>query len=139
MPSFRLLPLEVPARAVRSVSVLEVDGKAPFRDFAGRMRKAGKKADLRKIDALLDDLALGRTLPPNACKPLNRGTKEADDWQEFELRKNQLRVYFFLIPPDNSIVVIGEFKKGNKQQTAAIAEFRRLKEAFKTHYENEEE
>ncbi|MEM9524959.1 MAG: hypothetical protein AAGA31_00050 [Bacteroidota bacterium] len=138
MPTFNLLPLEVPARAVKSIYVLEVDGASPFADFAGKMKKAGKKSDLSKIEVLLEELALGRTLPNNACKPL-RGVPKDDNWQEFELRKNQLRVYFFLIPPDDNVIVVGEFKKGNKQQIQTIAEFRRLKAAFKIFYQSKEE
>lgn len=138
MPTFKLLPIETPAAAVRSIYVLEIDGSSPYAEFYGKMKKAGKKSDLRKIEILLDELALGKSLPANACKPL-RGVPEADGWKEFELRKNQLRVYFFLIPPDDNVIVIGELKKGNKQQTHTIEAFRGIKAAYRTFYQSEEE
>jgi hypothetical protein len=50
-----------------------------------------------------------------------------------------LRVYFFLIPPDDNVIIVGEFKKGNKQQSNTIDRFRELKTAFKTFYQSKEE
>lgn len=96
------------------------------------MRKAGKKRELRQFDALLEDLALGYDLPPNACKPLREVTAE-DEWQEFELKKKDLRSYFFLLPPDGNVIVLGELKKGRKQQKETIREFRALKAAYRTY------
>lgn len=135
MPTFALREVEINVRAVRRVFVLEVDGKSPYDDFVKRMIKAGNRKDLSKISILLDDYAMGKDLPPNANKPLN-GVAQDDEWKEFELRKNQLRVYYFLVPPDDNIVVLGEFKKGNKGQRNTIEEFRQLKKAFKIFYNN---
>ncbi len=115
--------------------MLEVDGRLPLEVYRKRMKKAGNLADLEKIDALLEDCAMGKDLPPNAHSPL-RDVPHEDQWKEFEFKKNQLRVYYFLIPPDNNVVVLGEFKKGNKGQRETIAEFRRLKAAFKEYYVN---
>lgn len=132
MPTFRLIPIEQPVRAVNKVFVLEVDGKSPYLNFVSKMRKAGKKRELRQFDALLEDLALGYDLPPNACKPLREVTAE-DEWQEFELKKKDLRSYFFLLPPDGNVIVLGELKKGRKQQKETIREFRALKAAYRTY------
>lgn len=103
------------------------------------MLKAGKKKELGQFDALLEDLALGYDLPPNACKPL-RGVAADDNWQEFELKKKSLRSYFFLLPPDGNVIVLGELKKGNKEQKQMISEFRALKAAYRAYLsQNEEE
>lgn len=136
MPIFTLRELEIDVKKVRRIFLLEVDGKSPFADFEKRMTKAGKRNDLSKIGVLLEDLALGLDLPNNANAPL-RGVDHEDEWKEYELRKNQLRVYYFLIPPNSNVIVLGEFKKAkkdNKEQKETIAEFRRLKQAFKLFY-----
>lgn len=138
MPTFRLIQIEQPLRAVKKVFVLEIDGKAAYFDFVARMRKAGKKKELSQFDALLEDLALGYDLPPNACKPL-REVSANDDWKEFELKKKDLRSYFFLLPPDGNVIVLGELKKGNKQQLQTIREFRKLKAAYRNHLAQIEE
>jgi|GEM_PF-5943662 hypothetical protein len=63
MPTFKLLPVEVPARSAKSIYALEIDGTSPYEDFIGKMKKAGKKADLSKLGILLDQLALvGQTV-----------------------------------------------------------------------------
>ena len=139
MSKFRLIPLEQPLNATKQVYILEVDGKSPYLDFLKKMHKFGKKKEVNFFSALLEDLALGYDLPPNACKPL-RGVPQDDDWKEFELKKKDLRSYFFLLPPDGNVIVLGELKKGDKQQLQTISEFRVLKSAYRTYLaQNEEE
>ena len=133
MPTFALKRMELPVTAQIGVSWLEIDGVAPFEAFTTSMQKSGKKGDLVKLSVLFEEMAHGRQIPPNALKEL-RGVPVDDDWREYELRKNQLRVYFFLIPPDNNVVVMGEFKKKDKEQRKNIKKFREIKAAFKAAY-----
>jgi len=140
MNTFALHQIEMPVRAVRRVMELEVDGRTLFQDFRKRMIKSGNRKELGLIDGLLEDFAMGLELPPNANKAL-RGVSSDDDWKEFELKKKELRVYYFLIPPDDSVIILGEFKKSAKEQRNTIVEFRDLKAAFKKYYisQNKEE
>lgn len=69
----------------------------------------------------------------NAQKPV-KGRPADDEWEEWELRQKEVRVYYFLIPPDKKIIVVGEFKKGTKEQQKTIREFQKLKQEFKTAY-----
>lgn len=133
MPTFALKKMELPITASVEVCWLEIDGSAPFQDFTASMEKSGKRSDLVKLSVLFEEIAHGRQLPRNAIKEL-KGVPAEDDWREYELRKNQLRVYFFLIPPDNNVVVMGEFKKKDKEQRKNITKFREIKAAFKAAY-----
>ena len=133
MPDFSLIPLDLPEGARRRLLLLEVDGKVPYAVFEKEMSKSGKRKEMQKISVLFDEIAMGRDVPPNAIKPI-KGRLSNDNWEEFELRKNQVRVYFFVIPPDGNIIVLGEFKKNDKQQRKTIGYFQELKQQFKEFY-----
>jgi hypothetical protein len=141
MPVFDLVPVLFSFPVEREVSFLTVDGKALYPAFEKTMRKAGKRKELDLLAARFESLALGESLPPNAIKPI-KGRPAGDDWEEFELRNKSLRVYLFVKPPNGNIIVMGEYKKGAKDQRKTIAEFQELKQAFKAQYlklKNEEE
>lgn len=104
--------------------------------FEEAMRKAGKRKELDILAARFESLALGDSLPPNAIKPI-KGRPSDDDWEEFELRNKSLRVYLFVKPPNGNIIVMGEYKKGAKDQRKTISEFQQLKQAFKAQYLSE--
>lgn len=125
-------------RAIRPVYFLEIDGKVPFEQFTQDAQKAGRRGDIVKILGLLDQIAQGHELPPNANRELREVAAE-DKWREFELRKNQTRVYYFVLPPDGRVVVLGEVKKEAKQQRATIARFRSMKAAYKRFVQKNEE
>jgi len=133
MPTFVLKEMDLPVTAQVKVCWLEIDGSSPYAAFEKRMLKSGNQRDLNKLAVLFEAIAHGEQIPKNALKEL-KGVPSEDDWREYELRKNQLRVYYFLIPPDNTVVVMGEFKKGEKQQKKNIKKFREIKAAFKTAY-----
>lgn len=80
MPEFSLQKVDFPVQAVRKTYLLLVDGKSPFAKFEKTMRKAGKTRDLQKVAGLLQSFALGKEIPPNACKEL-RGVSAEDDWR----------------------------------------------------------
>ncbi|NJC27859.1 hypothetical protein [Neolewinella antarctica] len=133
MPTFALCKVELPIHAPVSVYWLEVDGRAPYLTFEKKMLKAGNKKELSRLAVYLEELAYGRSLPNNAIKEL-RGVPAEDTWREFELRVKQLRLYYFLLPPDGRVIVLGQIKKGDKEQAKAIAELRQLKAGFKAAY-----
>lgn len=136
MPVFDLVPVLFPLPVVREISFLKVDGKVLYPTFEEAMRKAGKRKELDILAARFESLALGDSLPPNAIKPI-KGRPSDDDWEEFELRNKSLRVYLFVKPPNGNIIVMGEYKKGAKDQRKTISEFQQLKQAFKAQYLSE--
>ena len=135
MPVFDLVPVEIPGPSSRKVFLLEIDGDIPYGDFEKKMNKAGKRKELASIRVYFQRLANGQPIPPNSIKPLKGGI-DNDDWKEFELRQKSLRVYFFVIPPDGNIIVMGEYKKSAKDQRNIIARFQEIKMAFKEHYQS---
>ena len=132
MPTFVLRQVDFDLGNSRRVYLLEINGKTPYQQFQQKMVKSGNQSDLQKLDASLDFWARGNDLPPNTQKFL-KGS-ESSEWREFELRKNQLRLYCFTIPPQDAVVVLGEIKKGAKGQRETIAKFRRIKQEFRQHY-----
>lgn len=135
MPVFDLIPVLFSFPVEREVSFLKIDGKAHYLAFEKSMRKAGRRKELDLLAARFESLALGEPLPPNAINPI-KGRPSDDDWEEFELRNKSIRVYLFVKPPNGNIIVMGEYKKGAKDQRKTIAEFQQIKQAFKTQYLN---
>lgn len=97
------------------------------------MRKAGKRKELVRVQTYLDQLSRGLDLPPKAFRPL-KGRPIDDDWPEYELRIDRLRVYLFYQPTSHCIVVCGELKKGNKNQRKTIASMQEWKQAYRHHF-----
>lgn len=136
MPVFTLRFFESTPNALRRVALLEIDGKAPYFDFVTKMKKSGKKKEIDRINTIITELMVGDELPPNTIKEI-KGRPSNDDWKEFELRHKRLRVYFFLVPPDGNIVVMGEYKKDEKTQRKTVKSFQELKQLFKKSFLND--
>lgn len=135
MAEFKLIPVETSEEASQKIYLLEIDGETPFINFEKKMRRAGMRRELAKIREHFESLASGLLVPPNSIKTI-KGKQTEDDWKEFELRQKSLRVYFFIIPPDGKVVVLGEYKKGSKEQRKTIERFQYLKSEFKLFYQN---
>jgi len=130
VPVFTLRYFESIPGAIKRIAVLEIDGKAPYQDFAIKMSKSGNRKEFDRLKAAIDELMLGNRLPPNKVKEIREKTTD-DGWKEFELRHKRLRIYYFLVPPDGNIIVMGEYKKSDKAQRKTIRSFQEIKQLFK--------
>lgn len=141
MSTFTLHPLELSEHAPIEVCYLQIGNRTPLLDFQKMAERSGLKKDLIKLSVYLRSIAFEAPLPKKLHKEL-RDVPAEDDWREYELKQGRLRLYYFLIPPDKSAVILGELKKGDKDQRKTIARFRKIKEEFKEWYlanQNEEE
>jgi hypothetical protein len=136
MPDYKLIPVPLPPDVSGKISILEINGRRPYEKFVKKAKKSGLTKQVDSVFAALVSMAKGLKLPPKLAKPLS-GKPADDDWQEFRIRKDPLRSYIFVIPPDNHVIVFGEIKKDPKKaggQDEIIANLQAEKQAFKAWY-----
>ena len=106
---------------VKNLFKLELNGKCFFDDFLDmNPKKVGnKKKIIEELDAYLTLLIEGAELPPSKIKPIGSN--------EFEIRIKRTRIYLFIDPPNDHIVVLGHYNKRDDDQQDYIDKFRNIK------------
>jgi hypothetical protein len=106
---------------------LEVDGKCEFDEFCKMMEGTGKRKELSSMLAIMDSAANLRIMPKTRYREL-KGRKKADKTKDYEVKKDEFRIYLFKIDEGN-VVVFGSFKSKQKED---ILRLRRIKREFIT-------
>ena len=128
MSTFALKLVEfLPPNLQNNFQQLVIDDNCPSDDFFASMENSGNQAkNVEKLQTIILQIARGIRVPPNWCKELKHRDKK-DSYPDFELRANQLRLYFFEDEEEGKIIVLGELKKGKKTQNKAIKKMRKIK------------
>ena len=95
---------------VKKLFKIIINGKCPFDDFFNTTPKTTNNLNkiFEEITAILTLLIEGHDIPPNKRHPIGDN--------EFEIRVNRSRLYYFYIPPLNNIIVLGHFNKRSEDQ-----------------------
>jgi hypothetical protein len=104
---------------------LEIDGRCEFNDFCNELEMTGKTNVLATILAIMDSVANLQFLPKTKYREL-KGRLKSDKVKDFEVKKDEYRVYLFKID-DGNIVAFGGYKKDQKED---IKRLRRIKSEF---------
>jgi len=130
MPNFALLCIEgLPPHPVEPFFKLLENEKCLYDDFWKEMGKSGNQSkSLDKIQSIIVRISLGEKVPPDWFKELKH--RESDDpHKDYEVKADRLRVYLFQ-DDEGKIIVLGELKKGSKEQSKSIAKMREIKLAY---------
>jgi len=104
---------------------LSIDGKCEFDQFEKEIQKDGNlKRELLKIQTRLQEVAEGKTLPPNKFKDI---TPKGELVKEYEIKSDHLRVYFFFESDEGRIIICGGKKT---TQSKDIAHFQKIKKTY---------
>lgn len=136
MPDYKLIPVALPPGVPGKISILEINGRSPYKKFVKKAMKSGLTKQIDSINTTLINMAKGIQLPTKLAMPLS-GKPADDDWEEYRIRKDPLRSYIFVIPPDNHVIVYGEIKKNPKKaggQDEIITNLQAEKQVFKAWY-----
>lgn len=100
------------------------NGKSLFDDFISVNPKKvnNKKKIIEELDAYLTLLIEGEDIPPNKLHKIGSN--------EFEIRVNRTRLYFFFDHPNRNIIVLGHYNKKKDDQQEYIDKFRKLKNQY---------
>jgi putative component of toxin-antitoxin plasmid stabilization module len=91
---------------------LEINGKCYFDDFVNNARK-DNKSELLKIFQRMDRIARRLNLPSTQRRKII--TKQVQEVEIYEIKTKQLRVYYIIDDIPRNIIIIGGFKKTQKQ------------------------
>lgn len=123
MPSFTLKRIEAASGSVEFFELV-VDGERPFKLFRNEIQSNKLLMDqLERVFGIIAMLSDGEHLPGKMNHPLDNPILGG---VEYEIKTNDLRVYYFK-HEDGKIVVLPGFKKKQKQD---ILHFRNLKREF---------
>lgn len=101
---------------------LEIDGKCEFDKFCESFESPEEEKILAVIYGTMDSVANLKYLPKTRYREL-KGRKKSDKIKDFEIKKDDLRVYLFK-DKTGQIVVFAGYKN---DQNEDIARLRRLK------------
>jgi len=104
---------------------LEIDGKCDFDDFCKSFVSPEEKKVLAVIYATMDSVANLKFLPKTKYREL-KGRRKSDKIKDFEIKKDDIRVYLFK-DKTGQIVVFAGCKNDQKDD---IARLRRIKSEY---------
>ncbi len=104
---------------------LQTDGICEFDQFCESLERTGNKKQLSTIYAIMDLVANLHYMPKSKYREL-KGRRKSDKVKDFEIKKDDIRIYLFKDQSGN-IVVFGGFKRN---QTEDITRLRRIKSEF---------
>lgn len=101
---------------------LQIDGRCEFDEFCEVLEKAGERTTLNTIYATMESVANLKFLPRKKFWPL-KGRKKNDIIKDYEIKKDENKVYLFKDEAGN-IIVFGSTKNNQKED---IVKLRKLK------------
>lgn len=104
---------------------LEIDGKCEFENFCESVEGKEEEKSLRSIYAIMDSVANLKYIPKTKYREL-KGRKKSDKIKDFEIKKDDIRVYLFKAE-EGHIVVTAGYKKDQKKE---ISRLRRIKSEY---------
>ncbi len=108
--------------AIKGIQVFKkllVDDKCPLDEFERKLKSKKDKSELRSIYALMDQVAINRSLSRNkfrvieSCHPTLKC---------YEFKSRNLRVYAFSIT-NGKIIVLGGYKKTQKKDIRKLKSY----------------
>lgn len=125
MHDFRLIGFEEVYGLFRFYKLVK-DNNCQYNDFETIINKEGTYAtELNRAKAIMEDFANKKSLPITKLRPLTQDRDEK--YKEYEIKTENLRVYFFILPGRGDIVVLGGKKTKQKKD---IKIFRKIKNEY---------
>jgi len=125
MQDFRLLDIEEIQGLFRFYKLVK-NSICQFDDFESLINNEGTYAtELNRAKAIMEDFANKLSLPITKLRPLTQDRNEK--FKEYEIKTENLRVYFFILPGRGDIVVLGGKKTKQKKD---IKIFRKIKNEY---------
>ena len=108
---------------------LEIDGRCEVDEFLETLERNGRKKDVKKLTALMDMLSNRVNLPPTKHKHLQGVDDENDVFEEWEIKHDEIRLYYFNFEKDK-IIVFGARKNKIKAQRKDVKRLRSIKNEY---------
>jgi hypothetical protein len=124
MPNFALKKIDQVKGPIEFYELI-VNGRNEVDEFFKELKQNGRQKHINKIYSLMDVISNGFRLPPTKHNFL-QGKDKGDIFHEWEIKYEELRLYYFDLE-DDKIVVFGAYKNKKKAQSADVKKLRALK------------
>lgn len=135
MSKFELEEIEIEG-AIHKFYKLKKDDKCFYDDFIEEIKDKFDISDdeesiLDELDALIEDISLDNPVPPKKHKQLKKRPKNFP-YTDYEIRTgtSRLRVYYIKEKRTGKVIILGEYKKGEKAQQKTIKKMRRIAKEY---------
>ena len=102
------------------------EGKCEVDEFLDTFEKNGRKKDIAKLYASMEALANKMILPPKKHNYLQGRNDEKDVFEEWEIKQDAIRLYYFNLN-NEKIIVFGAIKNKKKAQQKDEKKLRSIK------------
>lgn len=136
MSKFELEEIEIEG-AIHKFYKLVKDDKCFYDEFISDVKDKFDISDdaeesiLDELDALIEDISLNNPVPPKKHKQLKKRPKNFP-YTDYEIRtgKTRLRIYYIKDKGTGKIIVLGEYKEGDKTQQKTIKRMRKIAKEY---------